>query len=270
MAGTLQRNSVASVGLRLFFVAGWRSHMALFRWMQPSAFIPTVIGVPTVQLLWFVHLGRYLDTHPVAYYAVGNALQSCAIVGLFAPAMSIQGERWSGTLNAVLATPANRVLMFVGRVVPAVLIGFLTSTVMLGLATLVADVRIALSAMPELALAMLVTASSCGAFGLVLGAIGLRSRDAILLANLTSYLMLLVCGVNIPLADLPGWLGHVGTAMPMTDGIQAARLILRDGGLPGTELLREMGKAAAFLIAAVLLLRFFERSSRRNANLDQA
>lgn len=269
MASTLQRNTGTSVTLRLFFVAGWRSHMALFRWMRPSAFLPTVIGVPTVQLIWFVYLGHYVGTHPVAYYAVGNALHACAIAGLFAPAMSIQGERFGGTLTAVLATPARRGVMFLGRVVPAVLIGFLTSVVILALGTVVAEVELPWVRIPQLAGAVLVTATSCSAFGLLIGAIGLRTREAILIANLTSYLMLLVGGVNVPLASLPNWLQAVGQLMPMTHGIQAARDVIAGTAGSGELILLELLKALVYLGIALVMLRTLEQSSRRHAVLDE-
>ncbi|WP_250404489.1 ABC transporter permease [Streptomyces cellostaticus] len=255
--------------LRLFFAAGWRSHMALFRWMRPSAFFPTVIGVPTVQLIWFVYLGHYVGTHPVAYYAVGNALHACAIAGLFAPAMSIQGERFSGTLTAVLATPARRSVMFLGRVVPAVLIGFLTSVVMLALGVVVADVELPWARLPQLVGAVLVTTASCCAFGLLIGAIGLRTREAILIANLTSYLMLLVCGVNVPLESLPDWLQVVGRLMPMTHGIQAAREVLAGTTGAGGLMLLEFLKALVYLGIALVVLRVLEQNSRRHAVLDE-
>ncbi|MEV0633507.1 ABC transporter permease [Streptomyces sp. NPDC050619] len=268
MDGTLQRHAGASVTLRLFLVAGWRSHLALFRWLRPSAFIPTVIGVPVVQLVWFAHLGRYLGTHPVAYYVVGNALISCAMAGLFAPSMSIQGERHSGTLNALLATPANRAVMFGGRIVPAVLIGAFTSTVMLGFGVAVGWVVIPAAALPGLAAAVLVAALSCSACGLVIGAIGLRTREATFVSNVVLYAILLLCGVNIPLDRLPSWLALIGRAMPMTQGIEAARRALAGhGGVPGL-LGWELLKAAVYILLALLLLRVLERMSRATAALD--
>ncbi|WBO69638.1 ABC transporter permease [Streptomyces camelliae] len=270
MAGTLQRNAGAAVTLRLFFVAGWRSHLALFRWLRPSAFLPTVLGVPLVQLVWFAHLGRYLGTRPVSYYVVGNALIGCSMAGLFAPSMSIQGERFSGTLSAVLATPAHRAVMFGGRIVPAVLFGALTSSVMLGFGMVVGWAAIPLAALPQLAAAVLVTALSCSAFGLIIGAVGLRTREATLVSNMVLYTMLLLCGVNVPVAALPGWLAVIGTAMPMTQGIEAARRALSgDGGvaaLLGWELL----KAAVFVLVGLLMLRVLERMSLAAAVLDDA
>ncbi|WP_053760261.1 ABC transporter permease [Streptomyces sp. AS58] len=255
--------------LRLFFVAGWRSHLALFRWLRPSAFIPTVLGVPVVQLIWFVRLGRYLDTYPTEYYVVGNALNASALVGLFAPAMSVQGERLSGTLTAVLATPANRAVMFAGRIVPPVLIGAFATAVMLVLGTALGWVSVPVFAVLPLLAAVLVTALSCSACGLVIGAVGLRTLESTFLANVMLYSMLLLCGINIPLDRLPGWLAALGTVMPMTQGVEAARRALTGaGGIPGL-LGWELLKAAVLLLLALLLLRVLERGSRANAALDR-
>lgn len=268
MAGPIQRDSFPAVMLRLFFVAGWRSHLALFRWLRPSAFFPTIIGVPVVQLVWFVHLGRYVDTYPVAYYVVGNSLHACAMAGLFAPAMSIQGERFSGTLGAVLATPANRAVMFGGRIAPAVALGVCTSSVMLATGFALGWVHIPLTAIPELAAAILVTALSCSACGLVIGAIGLRTRDATFLANAFLYTMLLVSGVNIPADRLPTWLAGIGAVMPMSQGIEAARRALSGAGGVPSLLGWEALKAVLFVVLALAMLRVLEQASRAKATLD--
>ena len=78
MVGALERHLATAVGnVRIFFVAGWRTNLALFQWLTPAALLATtVIGVPACQLIWFVHLGRYLGTHSVSYYAVGNAVHA--------------------------------------------------------------------------------------------------------------------------------------------------------------------------------------------------
>ncbi|MEU6769529.1 ABC transporter permease [Streptomyces sp. NPDC046853] len=254
---------------RLLFIAGWRSHMALFSWMRPSAFITTVLGVPLVQLIWFVYLGRYAAVHPASYYAVGNAVQSCAIAGLFAPAMSIQGERLNGTLNSVLATPANRTVMFVGRIFPAIGIGLLTSLLMLGVGIPLAGIEIPAARVPALLLVVLASATSCSAFGLLIGAVGLLSKEAVLMANVVSYLMLLVCGVNIPLEALPDWLAAVGRVLPMSDGIEAARaLVLGDGGNVSRAVASELVRTGVYAGAAAVTLRVFETRLRRTAAGD--
>jgi ABC-2 type transport system permease protein len=255
---------------RLFVVAGWRSHRALFRWSRPSAFIPTVLGIPAVQLLWFVHLGRYIGTEPVSYYAVGNSVHGCAMAGLFAPSMSVQGERMAGTLTAVLASPAHRAIMFAGRIIPAVVIGSMTSAIMLGLAVGVAGVDITASALPLLAASVLVTAVSCSACGLVIGGIGLLTREATIIANLVLYTMLLLCGVNVPVSRLPAWLQPLCQVMPMSHGLEAARRsVVGRGGVLGPLALEAL-VGSGFVVLALVLLHVLERSSRRRATLDTA
>jgi ABC-2 type transport system permease protein len=256
-------------GIRLFFVAGVLSYRALFRWLTPSAFIPSVIGTPVFQLVWFVYLGSYVATRPISYYAVGNAIHACALAGLFAPSMAIAMERAGGTLVGVLATPANRAAMFIGRTVPAALTGFLISGLLFAGGALFVHLSVPVAVLPHLGLAMLVTATSCSAFGLILGAVGLRMRDATFLANVTLYVLLLVGGVNIPLSQLPPVLRVLGNLLPMTHGIAASR-----AALAGAESLRlvaiEATKAAAYLGIAVLVLALLERGARRNGSLEIA
>jgi len=44
---------------------------------------------------------------------VGNAVQSASLAALFGMGFAIDGERWTQTLSAVLATPANRAALIV-------------------------------------------------------------------------------------------------------------------------------------------------------------
>ena len=57
----------------------------------PTLIVTTVIGVPACQLVWFVHVGRYLGTHPVEYYAVGNAVHACQVTDLRGRSVAILG-----------------------------------------------------------------------------------------------------------------------------------------------------------------------------------
>lgn len=271
MARALERHTApALVGdLRIFFLAGWRTNQALFQWMTPTLIVTTVIGVPACQLVWFVHVGRYLGTHPVEYYAVGNAVHACAMAGLFAPAMTVSGERTGLTLTALLATPANRAVMFAGRVVPPLVLGTATTIVMLAFGTLVAGVHVPADRVAALLGTLVVTSASCSAFGLVLGAIALRTRDALVLANLVLYLMLLLCGVNIERSVLPDPVATIGGLLPLTHGIEATRRVLDGSGGAAGLVAVEAVKGAAYVLAAVALLRVLERSSRRHATLDQ-
>ena len=105
---------------------------------------------------------------------------------------------------------------------------------------------------------------------MLLGSIGLRAKDFWFAANLTYFLMLLFCGVNIPLGNLPGWMGAVGRCLPLTHGIAAARQVASGASLGHVagNIWAEAGIALAYAAAAYGLFRVLERESRRKAVLD--
>ena len=62
-----------------------------------------------------------------AFFVVGNGIQVCAMSAVFGMAMTIGGERWTQTLGSLLATPANRAALFLGRALPNIANGVLVS-----------------------------------------------------------------------------------------------------------------------------------------------
>lgn len=255
---------------RVFWYGGRMSYGMLFNWARPSIYIPTLIGGPTFQLLFFAALGSYATNRSPAYFAIGNAVQVSALAGVFGMTMAIANERWFGTLPAILATPANRVALFAGRFMPFVLNGLLVSLYAFGLGVIFLGVRLAPGSLAVVGLALLVTVFSCTAIGSLQGAVSLRLRDGLFGANLVTMSILLFCGVNIPLAELPGWMQVIGNLLPFTHGLEAVRQaadgagLAQVGGLIGIEALIGI----AYAVAAFALFVYLERSARANATLD--
>ena len=256
--------------LRLFFVGGLISYRALFNWLRPSIYIPTMLGAPIFQILFFTYLGRFRDLESDSWFVVGNAVQSCSMAAVYAGTMTIANERWMGTLSPLLASPANRAALFLGRSVPLIANGLFVSAVGLGVSSLLLDFHPAASSLPALGLVVAVSAGSCTGFGLLLGSIGLRARDVLFGANLAYFLMLLFCGVNVPLDALPAWMEAVGRALPLTHGIEAAREVAAGAALGEVAGLvwTEVGIAVAYGASAYFLFSYFERESRRRASLE--
>jgi ABC-2 type transport system permease protein len=184
--------------------------------------------------------------------------------------MAVANERWFGTLGPLLASPANRSAVFLGRGVPVLANGLLVSAFSFAAGALFLGFRPGLGAVAPLAAVVIVTVLSCTAFGMLLGSIGLRAKDFFFAANLAYFLMLLFCGVNIPLSVLPGWMSAIGRCLPLTHGIMAARQIAGGAGLGDVAglLWTELGIAAAYAAAGYVFFRALEHASRRSAVLD--
>jgi ABC-2 type transport system permease protein len=257
--------------LRIFFIGGAIAYRGLFNWIRPSYYIPSMLVGPVFQVLFFAYLGRYSHAGNDAFFVVGNGVQVAAMAGVFGMALTIGGERQMQTLSPLLATPAARSAIFLGRALPNVLNGLVVSLAGFLVGRLLLNFHPALASIPALALVVLLTTVSCTAFGIAVGALGLRLRDTFLVANPAYFLMLLLCGVNVRLSALPGWMAAIGRCLPLTHGIMAARRVAAGAGLGsvGGLLWTEAAVGAAWAVVAYGMLRFFEAESRRTAALDR-
>jgi ABC-2 type transport system permease protein len=256
--------------LRIFFRGGMFAYRGLFAWVDPRVYIPSMLGFPLFQLVFFTYVGRAASFQDDTFFVVGNAIMNANAGAIFGTSFTIGGERWTHTLSSVLATPANRFALFVGRALPNIANGFVVSAFCFVVGCLLLDVTIGREQIPALVVVVLVSTASCACFGLVIGSIGLRARDAVLYANLAYFGMLVFCGVNVPLDDLPDWMETIGRSLPLTHGIEAGREVA-DGatlhdvqGLLGTELL----VGAVWGLFAYGLFRLFEAEGRRRASFE--
>jgi len=258
--------------LRIFFIGGRLSYRALFTWLHPAIYIPTMLGGPFFQILFFAYLGRHSGVRNDTFFVVGNAVQACSMAAIHGSTRTIAYERQFGTLAPVLATPANRAALFLGRAVPLILDGLLVSCFGLVVGRLLLDFQPSASSLPSLGVVMIVTVGANTAFGMALGAAGMRARDVFFSSNLAYFLMLLLCGANVPLETLPGWLAAVGRALPLTHGIAAARRVATGAPLGDVAglVLTELAIGLTWGVLALALFRLFELEARRRASLETA
>ena len=265
------RSSRATSFFRVLFVGGMIAYRALFNWIRPAIYIPTMLGSPLFQILFFAHLGRYSGLGDTNFFVVGNAVQVSAMSAIYGATMTLANERYFGTIAQLLATPANRAALFLGRTLPVIANGLIVSTFGFLVGAVFLDFRMDASQIPAVALVVSLTVVSCTGLGMMLGSIGIRARDVFFASNLAYFMMLLMCGVNIPIDSLPGWMQAISKSLPLTHGIAAARRLASGEplgavfGLIRTELL--IGATYGFL--AFVLFRYFEASSRKHASLDR-
>jgi ABC-2 type transport system permease protein len=257
---------------RIFFVGGWMSYRALFGWLSPWILIPTFIVEPVFQILFFAYVGRDAGVGDDAFFLVGNAIQFASIPCLFAMGNTIAGERYSQTLSLLLGSPAKRIPLFLGRALPVIVNGLACSLIALGLGALILGVSVPASSLPLLAVVVAVSAFSCTGLGLAAAALALRVRETAVLANLVMGILLIFCGVNVALSDLPGWMATVGRVLPLTHGIEAARALVGGAGWSQVAPLvaDEAGIGLVYVLIGLVMLKAFEVESRRSATLDIA
>ncbi|GAA1649425.1 ABC transporter permease [Actinoplanes couchii] len=257
--------------IRIFWIGGLISFRALFHWLNPWIYVPTLLVAPLFQILLFVYVGRAARIESDSFFLIGNALQGAAVPCLFAMGHTIAGERFTQTLGLLLTTPASRVPLFLGRAAPVVANGWIVSMFGLGVGGVLVGVDIPPDRWVPLALVVALASASCTGLGLINAALGLKVRQTATFSNIIVGILLVVCGVNVPLAALPTWLRAVSEWLPLTHAVEAARLLADGDTLRSVVPLlgREAGLAAGFIVVGLVILRAFERSSRRTASLER-
>lgn len=135
----------------------------------------------------------------------------------------------------------------------------------------VLDADIPLQAWGPVALVVAVGAFSTAGIGLVMGAINLVWRDGATLGNVVFLVLLIFCGTNVAVDDLPGWMAAISPWLPLTHAIEAARAVA-DGATLGQVsglVWRELAVGATYVVVGMSTIRRMESRSRRLATLEQ-
>ena len=257
--------------VRVFVSGALLSYRALFRWFHPATYAASKVVMPLAQMAFFVLVGTFGGARPVQFYAIGNAMQVAAVSGIYGVTMSIAGDRWDGTLAYLFGSPVRRPLMFFGRAAIHILDGVIGVALAFGWAVLLFGLRLSGAQFASLLVAVIVTVFSTSGLGLMMGCIGLITRNVWFVNNTVYFLLLFLSGANVPLADLPGWLRPISSWLPLTHGIAAAREIATGSGLSAEALsllAREAGVGLLYLLVGYLMFARFERRAKQQGSLE--
>ena len=169
--------------LRVFFHGGLTSYRALFAWLNPWIFLPMLVAYPVFQTVFFVYLGRSAGVANDTFFVIGNSFVAAAITGLFGMGQGIAGERRFQTLSILLASPASRLALFLGRAVPTIVNGFVVALITFAFGAALVGVTIDRSAYAGLALALAVSCFACAALGMCIGSLTFRTRSITVFAD---------------------------------------------------------------------------------------
>jgi ABC-2 type transport system permease protein len=171
--------------------------------------------------------------------------------------ISFVGERTSGTLSRLLASPLKESELVAGYAVAFGIIGttqsavLLTAAVILFHVTIVGDVLLAFGV-----IALLAVVSE--GLGILLSSFARREAQAIQFLPIVVLPAFLLSGVFWPIQAIPTWLRPVSYVIPVTYAVEAVRsVILRGWGLDKIypDVVALLIFASVFLVLATLLLR---------------
>jgi ABC-2 type transport system permease protein len=218
--------------IRIFFSSAVFSFKAQFGWLNPPMWLAMKFVMSLSQMAFFVFVGRFLltaESSPagiadlVAFIAIGNAIMMLSWNTIFSVINITSNDKWGGTLSILLATPTPRLPLFVGRAMIHVLDGMLSVAISFVFAIFLFGVDFGNADVLALLVVVFLTAFTMAGFGLLIGGLAFYYREPLVFANIFTFILLIFCGVNFPVQDLPQPLQAVSYIFPLTYGIEAGR-----------------------------------------------
>jgi ABC-2 type transport system permease protein len=206
--------------------------------------------------------------------ALGPVGLAAAVMGVWTatsvPASSaLQRERWAGTLELLVASPANFALILLPITLAASTVGLYCIAGTLIWARVLFGIHIVVVHPLFFALALVGTVATIGSLGFVMAVSFVKSRRAWSIGAMLEYPVWLVCGFLVPVSLLPSWAQPISWALGPTWGMRAVREAAF-GGDPLLPLLACFGLAVVYLAIGVGILRVVLDSARRRATLSLA
>jgi len=211
------------------FLAGARVQLSFIR-AYPDALIPffTAPLFTVIFMMIFRHSGRPDLT---GYAAIAPVFIALWWLALFQSGWVIQTDRWSGTIELLVAAPSSFAANVLGRIVATTMLGvfsfgeaWLVARVIFGAAvtvhhwwTFVATVVVTLAAMAGTAV--------------VMASLFVLTRSAATFSNSASYPFYVLGGILVPVSLLPSWLRPVSSIVFLSWSADLLRSTLRPGSI---------------------------------------
>lgn len=249
----------------------WADFAAAF---TPLSWTLGWLGRIVAQVIFYALIGSLLGSaDQVRYLYIGSAVLATAMETLLVVTTTTR-ERYSGTLPLLVASPVRLWPVFLGRSVQWLPSGIGTATVALFVVGPAFGVRFTLADGLAAFGALVLVAITTYGYGLALAALVLRyMRLRNWATNLSYTVMMLVCGVTVPIAFWPVGVQALGQVFPLTHALAAIRL-LEEGGSAPLAVLGHLGLAVgvalAWYVIAAFSLERLASTGRRDGSIEFA
>jgi ABC-2 type transport system permease protein len=225
------------------------------------------------QISFFALIGKLLRSdEQTQFFLIGNAVMIAAMGATFAMNMTT-AERGNGTLSLLLASPSRPVVVFAARGVYVMTDGVFSA--LLGLFVLGPAFGLHFP-FPRVLVVVpltLLVGVSAYSFSTFLAGVIIRHREGTgLIVNATIVTLMSLCGVNVPLAFYPSWLAWISRCLPITNGLEAVRDVIRGAAWSSvaTHAGAELLVLAVWLSLALATFGAFMRAGQRDGSLEYA
>ena len=238
-----------------------------------------LLGDFVVQVLLFGALLMFSGFHSIqgAYHVNRVGARSLVLVGylfwsysswaISAMGSNVASEAARGTLEYKFTSIAPPAVLLAGKAVG----GMVTSTVFVAVVVAVIDIafRVTVSLAAGSFVALFLTLVGMYGVGIAFAGLALVAKRISQVVSVVQILLLFISGTMTPAASLPGLLRWVAMALPVTQGIQVARLSVTQAHLGAFPWLALSATSAVYLIVGLMVFQLLQRKAKANGLLGR-
>ncbi len=257
--------------MKRFVVQAWLSFKGQRAAFSFEEFITLDTLYPLVTMIFYCLLAAYsFNTTNLTKWVVGNSFLLCTNTCIFSLGQSFTSERYFGRLRSIIVSPMSKMEIVLHKgmfpcitCIGTVFVGFFLGSLIFGVP--LTNVNWGL-----FILIMIVAMVSATGFGLFISVFGLITDQMHFILNVVSYLLILFCGANFPVSQLPMAGQFMSKILPLTRSIQAANLLFEGGGRAEfTRLLMgEILVGCVYFAMAFLIIKYVEKVAIKKASLE--
>jgi len=242
------------------FWAGFRVQVRLMR-AYPDALIP-FFTAPLFTVIFLMIFDRAGREDLTAYAAIAPLFIALWWLALFQSGWVVQHDRWTGTIEPLVAAPGSFSANVLGRVLAPTIVGLVSFAEVWLVARLVFGERIEIHHPAAFVLTTVATLAAMAGTAVVMAALFVLTRNAATFSNSASYPFYVLGGILVPVSVLPDWLEPVSSVVFLSWSSGLMRDTLQAGAIDDLALRLGMVVflgACGFVAGMILLARILVR-----------
>ncbi len=162
------------------------------------------------------------------FLIVGSLVWMFVNINLWMGGLSLLNDRRRGTFDTHWTMPVSKLSLVLGATFASLILNFLPMIVAVGFYSAIGWLHIGGSFL-RILLAVLTVVPFLLGFLLCFSAVTTRFREAGMVVQVLRTLFSIFCGLQFPLAVLPGWAERIGRIIPLTHFVDLVRGVVLEG-----------------------------------------
>jgi len=257
--------------IRRFFSQCWLYYKGTNAHLYWEEVVFYRIMIPLVTLVYYCFIAKNsFQTDQLTKWVIGNSLLLCNYSCVFALGGTFQGERSYGRLKWLIASPYSRIATVIQKGLFFIFESIATVILCITFGSLIFGVDFSDVDLGMFAIIMIAGVLAAIFFGLFLSVFSLLFDSMNLILNLVNISMLVLCGANFPVEDLPRPVQFISYCLPFTRSIEAANMLF--GKVDKSRILNLLGQELlvgfVYLTLSIALFKAIEKIAIRRATLE--